>query len=129
MPTSNIGSSPSGDLAQDPRELAHFHSARISEAEHRAESVAAVEEEGSASEPACRSAHLRAEAAAKRRLLEIHPGAGDRGGFCPGCVAPHDVAPRYDGHCHVQLVLARIWQDHPDFPAWVLSERVTGSMP
>ncbi|MFE5885503.1 hypothetical protein [Streptomyces hydrogenans] len=112
-------------LEHDPRELAVFLSARIRDAEEHADQIAALEETGSRFETYLSSAHLRAAAAANAQLLKMHPGPRDRDGYCLGCVGPYDFTPVHDKQCPIQLVLARIWEAHPDFPAWVLSEEIT----
>ncbi|MER5312601.1 hypothetical protein ABT034_33030 [Streptomyces sp. NPDC002773] len=112
-------------LVHDPRELAVFLSARIRETEQHTDQIAALEETGSRFGAFLSSAHLRAAAAANARLLEMHPGPRDRDGYCPGCVGPYDYTPVHSRHCPIQLVLARIWETHPDFPAWVLHEEIT----
>ncbi|MGW9451382.1 hypothetical protein [Streptomyces sp. NPDC055632] len=113
------------DLVHDPRELAGFLSARIREAGQHAGRITALEETGSQFGAHLSSAHLRAAAAANAWLLEMHPGPRDRDGYCPGCVGPYDWAPVHSRHCPIQLVLARIREKHPDFPAWVLREEIT----
>ncbi|MEV6680721.1 hypothetical protein AB0N09_28225 [Streptomyces erythrochromogenes] len=114
----------SNNHIHDPRELAGFLAARLAGAQQQVHAAAAIEASGTLLEPAFASAALARELYAKRELLRLHPGAADRGSYCDGCVGPYDYTPQLDGHCPVQLVLARIWQDHPDFPAWVLSEPV-----
>ncbi|MER8047669.1 hypothetical protein [Streptomyces sp. NPDC094032] len=102
-----------------------FLSARIRQAERHADKVAALEETGGQFEAYLSSAHLRAAAAANAGLLEMHPGPTNRDAYCQGCVGPYDVTPVHHKHCPIELLIARIWEGHPDFPAWALSEEIT----
>lgn len=115
------------ELLHDPRELAAFIQARIIDAKQHAEHRAALEAAGHRFEPEESAVHLRAEAAMKQHLLKLHPGAAARDSYCDGWVGPHDASPvpTHNGHCPIQLVMARVWQEHPDFPTWVLTEPIT----
>ncbi|MFD5428820.1 hypothetical protein [Streptomyces sp. NPDC127084] len=90
-------------LNGDPQELASFIAARIADAEQQADRIAVLEAAGSVLAKALSSAHLRAEAAAKKTPLDMHPGATDRRDlgydFCPGCVGPRDTMLAHDSHC------------------------------
>ena len=63
-----------------------------------------------------RPARLFAEIRAKRRLIEVHPGASDVGG-CPGCGdSPGGTWRTPPGHtCPVLAALALEYADHPDY--------------